>query len=46
MTKLASVLVLALLTAVLGSGLAFAQSSGNFSSTAITPACAITSGGS
>ena len=44
MTKLASVLVSAGLTTVLGSGLAIAQSSGNFSSTAITPACAITSG--
>jgi len=44
MKKLASVFVLTASMAVLGSGLAFAQSSGNFSSTAVTPACAIDSG--
>jgi hypothetical protein len=44
MRKSVAVFSEAALIAVFGSGLALAQSSGNFSSTAITPSCAIATG--
>src|SRR5258708_9793568 len=42
MKKLTAVFAVAVLTAVLGSGLVFAQSSGNFSATGYSPTCMIT----